>query len=306
MRTGPFLATPLALLACIGPAGASSSPVPVPVEAAVVHTGRGPCGAVASSGAVWVGVYDAGAVLRVDGRDRVTKRIRVGRWACRLALDTRAIWVTRDRAGFLVRVDRATGRRRSIAVGRSPFDLLLAKRSLWATSYEIGTIETLDARTGQLARVYKDGGYPAGLALCGGRIWVGHGREVTWLTAIVPRTHRIARVQVGAKAPSWPRCVRGELWVTTIDSVLKADPRSGAVVARIPLGGTPAEAIAGPDGLVWVTDKERSLVVRIDPETNAVVDSFPAGPGAFAMARVGDSVWVTSFAGSDVRRYDLR
>jgi DNA-binding beta-propeller fold protein YncE len=53
-----------------------------------------------------------------------------------------------------------------------------------------------------------------------------------------------------------------------------------------------------------VTDKERSVVVRIDPATNSVVDSFRAGPGAFAMARVGDSVWVTSFAGSDMHRFD--
>jgi DNA-binding beta-propeller fold protein YncE len=302
MRAGPLLATTLVVLVCCGLAGASSSPVPV--EAAVVQTGRGPCGAVASGGAVWVGVYDTGTVLRIDAGDRVAKRIRVGRWACRLALDPHAIWVTRDRAGVLVRIDRATGRRRSIFVGRSPFDVLLTKRSLWATSYDIGTIATVDARAGRSTRLYKDGGYPAGLALCGGRVWVGHGRDVTWLTAIDPGTHRITRIPVGVKAPSWPRCVRGELWVTTSDSVLRVDPRSGAVDARIALGGTPVEAIAGPDGLVWVTDKERSVVTRIDPATNSVVDSFRAGPGAFAMARVGDSVWVTSFAGSDMHRFD--
>jgi len=302
MRAGPLLATTLVVLVCCGLAGASSSAVPV--EAAVVQTGRGPCGAVASGGAVWVGVYDTGTVLRIDARDRVAKRIRVGPGACRLALDTRAIWVTRDRAGVLVRIDRATGRRLSIFVGRSPFDVLLTKRSLWTTSYDIGTIATVDARAGRSTRLYKDGGYPAGLALCGGRVWVGHGRDVTWLTAIDPGTHRITRIPVGVKAPSWPRCVRGELWVTTTDSVLRVDPRSGAVDARIALGGTPVEAIAGPDGLVWVTDKERSVVVRIDPATNSVVDSFRAGPGAFAMARVGDSVWVTSFAGWDMRRFD--
>jgi streptogramin lyase len=94
--------------------------------------------------------------------------------------------------------------------------------------------------------------------------------------------------------------------VTATDSVLRIDPRTGAVAARIALGGTPVEAIAGPDGLVWVTDKERSVVIRVDPATNSVVDSFPAGPGAFAMARVGESVWVTSFAGSDLQCYDLR
>ena len=58
------------------------------------------------------------------------------------------------------------------------------------------------------------------------------------------------------------------------------------------------------DGLVWVTDKEHSLVRRVTPDGRAVVDSVVAGPGAFAVARLGDAMWVTSFAGSDVRRFD--
>jgi streptogramin lyase len=84
------------------------------------------------------------------------------------------------------------------------------------------------------------------------------------------------------------------------------DAATGDVSGTIEIGGTPVEAIAGPDGLVWVSDKERSLVFRIDPATNRVVDSFQAGPGAYTMARVGDSVWVASFAGSDVRRFGVR
>jgi len=57
---------------------------------------------------------------------------------------------------------------------------------------------------------------------------------------------------------------------------------------------------------VWITDKEHSLVHRVDPVSGQVVDSFPAGPGALALERFAGSVWVTSFAGSDVRRFDAR
>ena len=53
-----------------------------------------------------------------------------------------------------------------------------------------------------------------------------------------------------------------------------------------------------------MTDKEHSLVHRIYAEAATVVDTFAAGPGAFALARAGDSMWVTSFAGRDVRRFD--
>jgi len=45
-------------------------------------------------------------------------------------------------------------------------------------------------------------------------------------------------------------------------------------------------------------------VHRVYAGDATVTDSFPAGPGAYGLARVGTSVWVTSFAGADVRRFD--
>ena len=182
--------------------------------------------------------------------------------------------------------------------------MLLAAGSVWVTSYEVGTIARLNAATGRPVSVARVGDFPAGLTSCQGRIWVGHGRDATWLTSIAPASGDLQRVELGAQSPGWPRCIGGELWVTTLDSVVRVDPESGTVRARIRLGGTPADAAAGPDALVWVTDKERSLINRIDPRTNKLLDSFPAGPGAFAFARVDTSMWVTSFAGTDIRRYD--
>ena len=135
MRYAPLLAaTAVLLLTTV----ARASP-PVPVETAVVETGTGPCGVVAArDGALWVGVYGAGAVLSIDpGRGRVQTRVAVGRWACRIAVGPSALWVTRDRAGEVVRVSRGSGQRRRIQVGRSPFDLLLATGSLWVSSYDI-------------------------------------------------------------------------------------------------------------------------------------------------------------------------
>ena len=91
-------------------------------------------------------------------------------------------------------------------------------------------------------------------------------------------------------------------WVTTIDSVLQIDPRRAKFFGHYELGGNvPAEAAAGPDGLVWVTDMERSLVHRVDPVNRHLVDAFAAGP-AYALARTGGAMRITSFAGSDVRQ----
>jgi hypothetical protein len=278
---------------------------PDPRQTDVVETGAGPCGIAARAGSIWVGVYGTGRLLQLDGRTgRTEASTNVGRWACRVAVGPAAVWVTRDRAGELVRVSRGTGRLRRFQVGRGTFDVLLASGSVWTTSYDTGVIAQLDPAQLELTRIFKDGVKPAGLTWCDGRIWVGHGGATTWLTQIDPATNTIRRVDVGTANPGWPRCIRGVVWVTASSTLLKVDASSGNVLGRLRLGGTLAEAAEGPDALVWVTDKERSLVHRVWGGQPSLTDSFDAGPGAYSLARNGDAMWITSFAGSDVRRFE--
>ena len=277
---------------------------PDPQETNVVATGRAPCGIAARAGSVWVAVYETGELLGVDDtRGRIQSRMRVGRWACRVAVGPAAIWVTRDRPGELVRVSRGTGRTRRVRVGTGAFDVLLAGGSVWTTSYDTGVIAEFDPVTLEIVRVYKDGPKPTGLTRCNGYVWVGHGGTSTWLTRIDPRTHAVRRFDTEATSPGWPRCIRRTLWVTAGDTLLKVDGRRGKVLAQLRLGGTLAEAAEGPEALVWVTDKQRSLVHRVWAGGATVTDTFEAGPGAYSLVRAGGAMWITSFAGADVRRY---
>ena len=292
------------LLTLLVPAADAKLPPP-PTETAVVSTGKAPCGLAVAGGNLLVGVYGTGQLLRLDRTGRIVDRVAVGRWACQVAVGGGATWVTRDNANELVRIDRGD-RIRRIAVP-SPYDVTVAAGAAWVTSFETGTVTRLDLM-GRRERVLRVGRHPTGIAACGGRVWVGHGRESTWVTAIEPRTGRAQRVDVGVRAARWPRCVRGELWVTTEDTALRLAPRTSVVRAQFRLGSTLAEAAAGPGRAagVWVTDKEHSRVHRLDPVAGQVVDSFLAGPGALALESFAGSVWVTSFAGSDVRRFDTR
>lgn len=249
-------------------------------------------------------MYEAGQLLRVDdARGRTEATVSVGPWACRVAVGPAAVWVTRDRAGELVRISRGSGHRHRVRVGRGVFDVLIARGSVWATSFDDGTVARIDPVARTLQRVFRVGANPAGLVACGGRIWVGHGRSGTWISSIDPATRRVGRIELKTRAPGWPSCIRQELWVTTPDSVLRVNPRTGKVLSRLRIGETLAEVAEGPDGLVWVTDKQHSVVHRLAPDGSSVVDSFPAGPGAYSLARTGDAMWITSFAGADVRRY---
>ena len=294
----------VALVILLAAPAATAKAPPPPELAAVVPTGRAPCGITAYAGSLWVGVYETGELLQLDASTgRTRARIPVGEWACRVAVGPGAIWVTRDNAGELVRISRATGRVRRLMLGAGVFDVLLARGSVWTTSHDIGVIAQSDPATGRSTRIYKDGPKPVGLAACGGRIWVGHGRPVTWVTSIEPRLHRKRRVPTTVEGPRDPTCIDGVVWVTTEDSVVRIDARTGRLLTVLRVGETLGEAAAGPDGLVWVTDKQHSVIHRLTPDGRHVLDTFPAGPAAFALARAGNAMWVTSFAGSDIRRF---
>ena len=292
----------IAVFVLLVPAAAAKLPPP-PTEAAVVSTGRAPCGLATHRGELWVGVYETGMLLKITG-ERVAQRVRVGSWACRVAVDRDAVWVTRDRARELVRVDRQTGRVGRTRLDGMPFDVALAGGSVFVTGYDTGTVSRVDPKTRRVTRVYRVGEKPAGLAFCRGRVWVGHNAPATWVESIDPAGHRVRRFPLKVAAPGWPQCLRGALWVTTPDTILRLDPRTGRVRSRLTIGETLADAALGPDGLLWVTDKQHSVVHRLDPNGRRALDSVPAGPGAFALARAGDAMWVTSFAGADVRRFE--
>ena len=297
-----MLALALLAISLSTPLAGATSPA-APKLALTVPTGAAPCGVTAHAGALWVGVYEGGELLRIGPGGHVDMRVPVGRWACRVAVGRYSAWVTRDQAAELVRVSLPSGAVDRVRVAPQPFDLLLAAGALWVTSWQDGTVAKIDPDRGTVLATIRVGPWATGLAWCGKRIWVGHGRTVSRLTSVDPQGLRVRQVDVGA-TPEWPHCIGGRLWVTTPDSILRLDPGTGRLLSRLHIGETLADAAAAPDGLVWVTDKEHSVVHRVSVNGRSVVDSVPAGPGAFAVARLGKAMWVSSFAGSDVRRFD--
>jgi streptogramin lyase len=70
----------------------------------------------------------------------------------------------------------------------------------------------------------------------------------------------------------------GTLWVTQhqLANLLRIDLHSGAVRARIDVGGSPGGVIAS-GGAIWVHDWERGRLLRVDPRTDRVVKSLTLG-----------------------------
>jgi DNA-binding SARP family transcriptional activator/streptogramin lyase len=76
------------------------------------------------------------------------------------------------------------------------------------------------------------------------------------------------------------------------NSVAVVDPKSGRVVADVPIGGRPI-AIAIGAGAVWVVNADNQTIVRIDPKTRKVAETIGGLGNNVTDVAVGfGSVWV--------------
>jgi streptogramin lyase len=291
-----------AVLIAAGAVPAAAAPQPV----ARILTGAEPCGAVSGLGSVWVAVYGTGRLIRIDPRsNRVVRRIPVARGICPLAISGGSVWVASDRTNFLYRVNPVRGRVVArIGVAEWPAHVAVAFGSVWVSAYERGTVARIDLRTNRVTRVYTVGGNPSGIALADGSLWIAFGRNGSSLGRLDPKSSELTRIQLGHTGPGFLSFAAASLWTTTADGyAVRVNPATGRVVATFPIPGTPAEVGAAPDGTIWVAEKERNTVTRIDPVQNLILDVTGAGRGAFSIAAAAGDMWVTSFAGSDIWRF---
>ena len=293
--------TKLALLglACAAVAGSS------PQLAARVQTGAAPAGLTAAYGAVWVPNDGAGTLARIDPQtNRVTRRVRLEPGVFSVTHGFGALWVVNYQRNTLTKVDPSTMRARSVRVGAVPDGLLAAYGRVWVSAWEAGRLVEVDPRSLKVVRRTRIGPRPSGLRAAAGAVWVGFGRSATAVARVDPRTHRIERVPVGARAPAVFSTGTRDLWIKAGDNVLvRLDTRTRKVRVRLSFGGTLAHGALAPDGTIWFPDKELNVVHRVNPKTSTVVDAFAAGRGAFYPLTAFGSMWVTSYAGSDVWRF---
>jgi YVTN family beta-propeller protein len=93
------------------------------------------------------------------------------------------------------------------------------------------------------------------------------------------------------------------LQVLAADSVAVIDPRASAVVAEVPVGGTPA-GIAVGEGAVWVGNSEERTLLRIEPKSRKVVKRIGLGVKPWRIVVAAGAVWVASYDAKALLRVD--
>jgi hypothetical protein len=141
--------------------------------------------------------------------------------------------------------------------------------------------------TTALGGVRSDSG---GIAVRGGTVWAAAGSRLFRLNS----RGRVANtIDVGGVAFSVVAS-HSDVWVTRVTGPLgelvRVDPHSNRVVARIPMGGGP-DSVVATLGSVWVANSSPASLMRIRPETNRVVATLWPTDLASALVSAHGLLW---------------
>jgi len=109
------------------------------------------------------------------------------------------------------------------------------------------------------------------------------------------------RIKVPA-GPGWLGVGFGSVWVSEIDSkmVLRIDPGTNHVIAKIPVGSDPELGVGIGAGFVWIADTTDHTISQIDPQGNRVVRTIPvnvASDPEGSIAIDDGSIWILTNEG---------
>ncbi len=266
-------------------------------------------------GFIWV--IAGGSVVRIDPKTNqvIGKPIPAGvQFESDIELGEGALWVTVIGSGDLgapndrdavSRIDTETGETvATIKVSRGPVSLAVTPGAVWVVNFGMNgdTVTQIDAKTNQIiGEPIQTGRAPLSMTVGDGSLWVAN-HDAGTVTRIDPNTDQVvANIDV----PSEPhRITFGEesIWVSNWhdNSVSRIDPETNQLVGEPIEIGFPAGNIVAGLGSVWVTsdyrvegDSKNVVVVRIDPQTNQVVETIPVGGHPIDVAVTEDAVWVS-------------
>ena len=97
------------------------------------------------------------------------------------------------------------------------------------------------------------------------------------------------------------------IWLFTADNhLLRIDPQTNAVAAsvQLDLASDSFQALAGDRTALWMTDWNKSQVVRFDPRTLRSITSIDTAGPSKGLLLSGGTLWVANTRGGSVERID--
>jgi len=181
--------------------------------------------------------------------------------------------------------------------GASPCAAAAGGRFVWVSGYTLPYLYKINPRTNKVAGKTPIGQGSCGLGYGAGSMWIEDTSSSTVSRISTTTGKRLKAIKVGL-APYDATFGYGAAWVTANSGseLERIDPAQNKVVGRWKLTG--ATGVVTAFDSVWAAGFDG--VIRVDPETNALVATIPT-PGGWTAAS-SDAVWVTN--GKGVARID--
>jgi YVTN family beta-propeller protein len=249
------------------------------------------------------------------------------------------VWVSEYASPYLLKIDPHTNKVvGKTKIGFGSCGLGFGAGSLWVEDTNSNTVSRVSARSGKRTAAIAVGAQPYDATFAYGAAWVtsygygdleriepGRNRVVrkiklpgatgvvaafgsVWATGkdgvvrVDPATNRIAARIAIEQGAGWTAASPDAVWVTSANSLIRIDPSTNDVAATIPLD-TPFlgdPAVVG--GTVWVPKVRANALAIVDPATNAVTSTVKTGAGPFVVSEIGGDAWIPSWHGRDVWR----
>ena len=208
----------------------------------------------------------------------------------------------------IVRIDPETGEPlATIKVQRGPVSLAYTPGFVWAVNWGANLLSKIDTKANRFAsEPFRIGDAPYSITVGDGSVWVVNHDDGA-VTRLDPETNQIIAEIVSHWEPHRVAFGESAVWVGNWHdlSVSRIDLQTNKFVGGpIPIGYVAGNIAAG-DGNVWVTSDYRgvtafpepipdhTVLIRIDPNTNKVVDTIPLGGHPVDVEVTEDAVWVS-------------
>jgi streptogramin lyase len=215
----------------------------------------------------------------------------------RLAGAAGAVWALSTAGNALLRIDPQTNQLEvpPIPLDFSPWNLTTGEGSVWITGNDADLIARLDPATNRVAATFAVGPHPIAQAALGfGALWTANAGGST-----AGRIDLVSGAVTSFRAGRQPHGVAvgaGAVWVGNHDegAVVRLDPRTAQIQARIPLSSEP-HTLAFGAGYLWADGYHVAGLLQIDPATNRLRNDVIALGFESDMFAVDDkALWIAS------------
>ncbi|HEY3021607.1 MAG TPA: protein kinase [Solirubrobacteraceae bacterium] len=199
----------------------------------------------------------------------------------------------------------------AVPVVSRPNALAIAGGQVWVAGFPDTRLQRLDADTGEPRGTTPVARGTTEMAVGRGLVWIANQERQT-VARVSVRTHRPAGQPFAvAGRPVAIAVTRGAVWVGSrtgarsgarTQLLLKLDPRTGALLNTVPIAYG-VQSLALGEGAVWVTNRFRSTVTRVDTRTGRQrVIQVGRDPSGVDVG--GGFVWVANEGDDTLSRID--